>query len=239
MKNLFLILLSLIFLSSVVPGQTRLLYSGDHTFTAVFKDNTGAVIPGLPLHYKRGDLTDADITDINGEIAPRFAAGDYEITIDKMDPWFFRAFIRVGNDALPPNPLEFILDTDRLFPRDATLPPVKKSATPQYPPAARAVRAFGEVVVLVKIDKAGAVVSEEAIMGHPLLKAASRAAARQFLFEASEKDGERTVKLTFVFVPLGSDDKKKDVKRYENPYRILVYGPPEILNISLTTTRDR
>lgn len=132
MKNFFLVLLSLIFLSGVVPGQTRLLYSGEHTFTAIFKDNTGAVIPGLPIHYKRGDVSDADITDVNGEIAPRFAAGDYEITIDKMDPSFFRAFIRLGDAALPLNPLEFIIDTDRLFPKNVTLPEVKKSETPPY-----------------------------------------------------------------------------------------------------------
>jgi hypothetical protein len=140
MKNFFLVLLSLLFLSGVVRGQTRLLYSGDNTFTAVFKDNTGAVIPGLTLHYKSGDVMDSDITDVNGEIAPRFAPGDYEITVDKMDPWFFRAFIRLGDDALPPNPLEFIVDTDRLFPRDVTPSPVIKSAVPIFPPAARAVR---------------------------------------------------------------------------------------------------
>jgi TonB family protein len=238
MKIFFLALLPLLFVSNVVSGQTRLLYSGDHTFTAVFKDTTGAVIPGLPLHYKRGDVTDGDITDINGEIAPKFAPGDYEITLDKMDPLLFRAFIRLGDGGLAPNPLEFIVDTDRLFPQDATLPPVKKSVTASYPPAARAVRAFGEVVVQVKIDKAGAVVSEEVTSGHPLLKTASRTAAKQFLFEPAEKDGDRTVNLTFVFVPARSE-KKKDVKRYENPYRILVYSPPEILNISLTTTRDR
>jgi hypothetical protein len=82
-------------------------------------------------------------------------------------------------------------------------------------------------VVQVKIDKTGKVVSGKAISGHALLKAASLAAARQFLFEPSEKEGERTIDLSFVFDPQGSNGKK-DVKRYDSPYRILIYGSPGI-----------
>lgn len=55
---------------------------------------------------------------------------------------------------------------------------------PPYPPAARAVRAAGKVVVNIEVDTNGAVVKAEAASGHPLLRAAAVAAARQAKFKA-------------------------------------------------------
>lgn len=53
---------------------------------------------------------------------------------------------------------------------------------PPYPPAARAVKASGTVVVQVVVDESGRVRSANAVSGHPLLKAAAEAAARQARF---------------------------------------------------------
>lgn len=50
---------------------------------------------------------------------------------------------------------------------------------PAYPPAARAVRASGTVTVQVTVDEGGDVVEAKAVGGHPLLRAAAEAAARQ------------------------------------------------------------
>lgn len=54
---------------------------------------------------------------------------------------------------------------------------------PSYPPLARAVRASGKVVVNIEVDTKGSVVKADAVSGHPLLKAAAEAAARQAKFK--------------------------------------------------------
>jgi len=68
---------------------------------------------------------------------------------------------------------------------------------PAYPPIARAAHASGTVVVQVLIDEEGNVVSARAVSGHPLLQAASVAAARQAKFEPMTLSGE-PVKVTGV-----------------------------------------
>ncbi len=55
-------------------------------------------------------------------------------------------------------------------------------AKPAYPPAARAVRAGGPVVVRVIINEEGKIYSAEALTGHPLLRHASEAAACETSF---------------------------------------------------------
>lgn len=74
-------------------------------------------------------------------------------------------------------------------------PPVPKAATggvlngrasslpaPAYPAAAMAVRAQGAVSVQVKIDESGNVIEAAAVSGHPLLRSAAEAAAREAKF---------------------------------------------------------
>ncbi|HEY0429796.1 MAG TPA: TonB family protein [Pyrinomonadaceae bacterium] len=54
---------------------------------------------------------------------------------------------------------------------------------PVYPPAARAVKATGEVRVQVKVDEKGNVTSAKAESGHPLLRQAAEQAAKQAKFK--------------------------------------------------------
>jgi TonB family protein len=61
---------------------------------------------------------------------------------------------------------------------------------PQYPAAAKAVRASGAVNVEVLIDEEGNVVSASAITGHPLLRAASQQAARSAKFSPTRLSGQ-------------------------------------------------
>jgi TonB family protein len=74
---------------------------------------------------------------------------------------------------------------------------------PPYPPAARAARASGSVTVEVTVDETGSVVSAAAVSGHPLLRAAAVAAAKQAKFSPTVVQGE-AVKvsglLTYNFV---------------------------------------
>ena len=68
---------------------------------------------------------------------------------------------------------------------------------PAYPPIARAAHASGTVVVQVTIDEEGHVIAAHAVSGHPLLQAASVAAAREAKFAPTRLAGE-PVKVTGV-----------------------------------------
>jgi TonB family protein len=74
---------------------------------------------------------------------------------------------------------------------------------PPYPPLAKAARASGAVIVKVTVDETGKVISAEAVAGHPLLRPAAVAAARQATFKPTLLSGE-PVKvsglLTYSFV---------------------------------------
>jgi TonB family protein len=66
---------------------------------------------------------------------------------------------------------------------------------PTYPPVAKAVKASGAVVVQVIVDEQGKVISARAVSGHPLLRSAAEAAARQARFSPTMLAG-RPVKVS-------------------------------------------
>jgi TonB family protein len=61
---------------------------------------------------------------------------------------------------------------------------------PAYPPIAKQAHASGTVVVRVLVDEKGNVVSARAMSGHPLLRAASEAAARGAKFSPTKANGK-------------------------------------------------
>lgn len=71
--------------------------------------------------------------------------------------------------------------------------------TPEYPAAAKAVKASGTVNVQVTIDEDGNVTSANAVSGHPLLRSAAEEAARQAKFPPTQLSGQ-AVKVTGVIV---------------------------------------
>lgn len=77
-------------------------------------------------------------------------------------------------------------------------------AKPNYPAAARAVRASGAVNVQVTIDEDGEIVSANAVSGHPLLRQAAERAAKESRFSPTTLQGQ-PVKITgtivYNFVP--------------------------------------
>lgn len=74
-----------------------------------------------------------------------------------------------------------------------------KLPTPDYPAAARAVRAGGAVKVRVTVNEKGEVTAAEVVSGHPLLRQAAAAAARQAEFEPTLMNGKPT-EITGVIV---------------------------------------
>ncbi len=70
---------------------------------------------------------------------------------------------------------------------------------PEYPKAAKAVKAAGEVNVQVIIDKKGNVIEAKAVSGHPLLRANAVKAALKSTFEPVKLSG-KPVKVSSVIV---------------------------------------
>ena len=83
---------------------------------------------------------------------------------------------------------------------------------PEYPAAARAVKAEGVVTVKVIVDESGEVIEATAVSGHPLLRAAAVQAARLAKFSPTIVDG-RTAKvagvLTYNFVVGAKEESNK------------------------------
>lgn len=75
----------------------------------------------------------------------------------------------------------------------------KNLAKPEYPEAARAVKAGGAVNVQVTIDEQGNVISAEAVSGHPLLRKASEDAAKKSKFTPTMLEGI-PVKVTGIVI---------------------------------------
>jgi TonB family protein len=65
-----------------------------------------------------------------------------------------------------------------------------KLPQPTYPPIAKAAKAGGTVVVQILVDENGNVISAQAVSGHPLLKAAAEAAAREARFTPTKLSGQ-------------------------------------------------
>lgn len=82
---------------------------------------------------------------------------------------------------------------------EATLGKALSLAKPDYPPAARAVRAGGQVRVRVLIAEDGSVLNADAISGHPLLRHAAETAARKSKFSPTLLAGQR-VKVRSVLI---------------------------------------
>ncbi len=75
---------------------------------------------------------------------------------------------------------------------------------PEYPAAARAVKAAGAVTVRITIDESGEVVDAAAVSGHPLLRSAAVDAARAAKFAPTVLSGQPvkvTGVLTYNFAP--------------------------------------
>jgi TonB family protein len=95
--------------------------------------------------------------------------------------------IAIGFSAMPtfaqhesqdkPEPPKIIRKSGGVLQGSAT-----KRVEPDYPPLAKAARVSGSVVVEVTIDEEGKVFAARAISGHPLLKDAAVAAAREWTF---------------------------------------------------------
>jgi TonB family protein len=126
-----------------------------------------------------------------------------------------RANTNVSTDEATPLPSETRptpLPTVTPRPTETVAPPVNRPVnvgvlngravnlpTPAYPSSAKAMRASGRVTVQVSVDEDGGVTSAKAVSGHPLLRQAAEAAARQSRFNPIRVNNQ-TVSATGILV---------------------------------------
>lgn len=199
------------------------------------QDPSGAAITGLSLLVRSGPNNRTFASDANGDFVLLLRPGVFEVTVNKINSPDFKLVLKISENGLNPNDLTVVLDPDRYCCRSASgksYPKPTLLPKAPYPIAARAVRAQGEVVVAVKIDNEGKVVSATALGGHPLLSAVSLAAARQARFAALGAAGESEAVLVYVFMP--GNDEKLNLRRYSNRYRIEINATVSPIDISAT-----
>ena len=226
MKKISVIFSLLIFCFSGANSQTQ-TNKNLYRLKGVFKTQDSSVISEIRIDLNNNGQKSSAFTDINGEFDIELASGDYELTVSKEVSDTFIAFIKIEENGLNPNFLEFTLEPNPnpcgAISADGC-PKMLSFIVPNYPNTARAVRALGEVVVSVKIDKEGKVMSALAESGHTLLKKSCEQAARKSLFAPSDKDDVREVKLIFVFLR-DEATKKENIKQYFIPYRMIINPP--------------
>jgi len=110
-------------------------------------------------------------------------------------------------------------------------PVVLKAVAPVFPAIAVSARATGDVIVNVKIDAKGQVISAQAVDGHALLKAVSVSTARRWKFvPVNEANLERTAQLTFTFLEDNADLREEDrTAVFLPPYKVQVVPPRYVL----------
>lgn len=122
-------------------------------------------------------------------------------------------------------------------------PVVIAAVAPIFPRLASAVRASSKVIVEVKIDKDGRVVSKSALEGHPLFREAAKNAAQLWRFAPDlERDEVRSVRLTFVFSLVTDTTEVELTPVFIPPYQVEVkhQNPPHIdVNERPTNKRNK
>ncbi len=209
-----------VFAQDKLPEITYNYYkkSSEKTYIlqGTLKNQNSGLIAGANLYFEKDGQTNVVPTNINGEFKTELSKGDYKIKVSSELSSDFIAFIKIQENELNPSNIDFTIKTisENNYPKPTSLP------IPIYPAAAKAVGITGEVVVSVKIDKEGKVVSATAEISHPLLRQASEKAALNSMFESVENIESREAKLTYVFLRPLEEIGDKNKKRFSNQYRI-------------------
>lgn len=140
------------------------------------------------------------------------ASGNYDVVMLRSDRrWTIRSgkvtlkgggeiVVAYNGSGEPPDPAEGVeapeppaegeVDEEGVLSGGAMDAKATSRPEPAYPATARAVRASGAVKVEVLVDERGRVTSARATSGHPLLRAAAEAAARQTRFSPTRLAGK-------------------------------------------------
>ncbi len=188
-------------------------------------DQDREVLAGANMFFECDNLKSTIVTDENGTFTIKLPVGKCKITLNEAVSQRFAAFIEISENNLNPNNFQMIVEINLTFngrTSEENTVEVKKYVAPVYPPAAKAVRASGEVVVLVEINRDGEVVSSKAESGHPLLRRAAEAAAKKWLFSAAKDELIREERIVISFV---QTDKESLSSSFMKPNRLVVFSP--------------
>ncbi|HEY2865882.1 MAG TPA: energy transducer TonB [Pyrinomonadaceae bacterium] len=216
MNRLQFLLATLVFGISHMTAQT----THEYLLRGTVKTPADEIVAGLTL-CSGDSWTSCASTDLNGEFQMRLKPGEYDLTASKFDAPDFRLHVNITDGPLNPDNLTIVLDPGRFCcrtPNGSGFPTPISIPKSSYPPAARAVRATGEVFIAVEIDKGGHVTSANSMSGNPLLRRAAEIAAKGALFEPSDSVPIRPAVLAYVFLP--SKEQREGIRKYSNPFRI-------------------
>lgn len=120
-------------------------------------------------------------------------------------------FLRICGVGISRNLMKILLTAvlvvlSGLLVQGQAFPEVKTFEAPPYPPVALAVRAEGDVQVVVEVDDTGKVISANAVAGHRLLQTTSQAVALKWTF--TPRPGRHFITLRFLFRLARSGNKK-------------------------------
>jgi TonB family protein len=110
-------------------------------------------------------------------------------------------------------------------------PVVVKAVAPAfYPPIAISARAEGRIIVEIKMDAAGKVISARAFEGHPLLRKVAEKAAERWQFAPVSSDTkDLTARLTFVF-KIAAKGEETEIT-FRPPYQVeMTIKPPVVID---------
>ncbi len=184
----------------------------------------------MHLKFEKEGFSDSALSDENGVFSVKLPPGHYKISTSEVYSTTFRAFIEISENGLNPTGFELIVESNKDWCTNCALgksPEVAKYIPPVYPPTAYAVGVRGEVVVDIKIDPEGKVISAKAISGHPLLRQAGVKAAQQWVFTSDKTIPEREGKLIFTFDGISGE---KPLVRYRAPNRLEFFWPAPLIN---------
>ena len=188
------------------------------------KDQENEILAGLNLYFDCDALKTSAVSDEKGIFTIKLPVGKCKITVNDAVSKKFTAFIEIADNNFNPTNFEMIVHRNLTCYDQTTkgnITEVIKYVAPPFPAAAKAVRASGEVVIFVKIDKDGKVISSQAVSGHPLFRRVSELAAKDWLFSADENELEREGKIVFAFVDGG---KENIFNKFIKPNRLEIFS---------------
>lgn len=221
MRIKFVILASIIFTSAAI-SLSQSEFPGNYDVSGTVRDQSGAVLPGLLLNFEKQFAGRVERTDINGDFRATLHPGEYVVTAPELGSRSPKVFIKIVREGPNLSRLDLVVDSSKMCSPQG--PVVTKKVSPPMPPAARAVRATGTVTVLIKVGSDGSIVSASAVSGHPLLRAASAQAARQFEYDPTSINGETDLTLSFIF--LDGSVTTEDIERFQCDSQIIINPEP-------------
>lgn len=215
MKKYFIFLVVFLLFNSSLFAQTN---SSTKTYIlkGTLKNQTSEIIAGANLYFEKDGQTNVVPTNINGEFKTELTKGDYKITVSAELSPNFLAFLKILENGLNPSNIDFTIKTNS----ENNYPKPLKLISPDDPPAARAVGATGEIIVSVKIDQTGKVISANVESGHPLLRKTSEKAAMNSIFESAQTEQDREAILTYVFIRPWKIKKDLTLKHFTTAHRV-------------------